>query len=739
IYFVSTIYFALFCSTDIKIFLIYNKANKLCLQASITGSVRTATCHQDNESQKFRWITDRQLMSVKLKLCLGVLSKEDQAVITLHPCNQTSELQWWDCRNESLLAIQGEDLFFSPGNREYDNVMLRKGLSAKNNWKIYGPTDVLCSHGYEETFTLLGNAFGAPCVFPFMYNKQWYSECTDAGRADGWLWCGTTTDYDTDQRYGFCPLKDQDTTWTNDLLTNIHYQINLESALTWHQARKSCQQQNAELLSITDVHEQIHLKALTENTDSALWVGLNRLDLRSGWEWIGGSPLRYLNWAPGNPSPEPGKLCAVLNPEAKGKWQNWECDQKLGYICKRRNVTMIPLGIFGPIICPEGWVPYVDYCYKIFRETKAWKEGLTSCQKEKGNLASIHNREEHSFIVSQLGYSESFLLLCLHVLEPTDKLWIGLNDNKVQMYFEWSDGTPVTYTKWHLGEPSTTNNRPEDCVLIKGQDGYWADYVCERKAGYICKRKPISLTAGEKESTDASCKKGWRRYKSYCYFIGFAQATFLEAKKNCEGEEGYLATVESRYEQAYLTSLVGLRPEKYYWLGLSHMEDQGTFRWVNGEAITFTHWDAAMPGKKPGCVAMRTSPTAGLWDVLDCETKQKFICKQWAKGATAPPIPTTALVLTCPEGWVSNTISSSCFKCFYRDNIEKKSWFESQHFCREIGGDLATINSQEESNLVSKALSACHFNEIWTGLFSLNPDEGFAWSDGSPVSILFFS
>lgn len=54
-------------------------------------------------------------------------------------------------------------------------------------------------------------------------------------------------------------------------------------------------------------------------------------------------------------------------------------------------------------------------------------------------------------------------------LEPTDKLWIGLNDRKVPMYFEWSDGTPVTYTKWHLGEPSTTNNRPEDCVLIKGQ------------------------------------------------------------------------------------------------------------------------------------------------------------------------------------------------------------------------------------------------------------------------------
>lgn len=143
--------FPLFCFTDTEIFLIYNKVSKLCLQASVAQSVRTATCHQDNESQKFTWITDHQLMSVRLNLCLGVPLKEDEVAITLFPCNQTSELQWWECRNESLLAIQGEDLFFSPGKEEHDNVVLKKRLSPKNNWKIYGAMDVLCSQRYEGT------------------------------------------------------------------------------------------------------------------------------------------------------------------------------------------------------------------------------------------------------------------------------------------------------------------------------------------------------------------------------------------------------------------------------------------------------------------------------------------------------------------------------------------------------------------------------------------------------------
>lgn len=47
--------------------------------------------------------------------------------------------------------------------------------------------------------------------------------------------------------------------WNKDPLTGILYQINSKSALTWHQARESCKQQNAELLSVTEIHEQTYL------------------------------------------------------------------------------------------------------------------------------------------------------------------------------------------------------------------------------------------------------------------------------------------------------------------------------------------------------------------------------------------------------------------------------------------------------------------------------------------------
>lgn len=60
-----------------------------------------------------------------------------------------------------------------------------------------------CPQGLLYTFD--GNSDSSPCVFPFEFDGKSYDQCTSEGRNDGLKWCATTSNYDVDTKYGFCP------------------------------------------------------------------------------------------------------------------------------------------------------------------------------------------------------------------------------------------------------------------------------------------------------------------------------------------------------------------------------------------------------------------------------------------------------------------------------------------------------------------------------------------------------
>ncbi|XP_073532994.1 macrophage mannose receptor 1-like [Phyllobates terribilis] len=706
-----------------KTFLIYNNYYNQCLQAENSALV-VAKCNENSNTQKFQWISKEQLINVGTSQCLSASSIVEWSAVTLQTCDGKSELQKWECKNKTFFGVLNRDHYMT--YRDEKKLVLSLATGDWSKWKIYSTEDDLCDKPYEEKYTLKGNSNGQPCKFPFKYKNKVYVDCTTDGKSEGKLWCATTPNYDTDELFGFCPSKSlSDGWWTTDSITGSKYQINSDSSLTWYQARKSCQQQDAELLSITELHEQSFISGSTNSLTTVLWIGLNSLDVNAGWRWDGGHPFRYLNWLPGNPSEEPDTNCAALNPGEYTKWENKECEKKLGYICKKGNSkpTEAPsTGSSDAISCPSSWTPYNGHCYYLFSDTKIWKDAMSSCKKEESDLLSVHNIEEGSAITSQFQFGKA------------EYIWLGLNDLKTQLFFEWSDGSPVTFTTWQKGEPSHLNSEQEDCVALATKDGKWADKTCNYRYPYICKRKPLQNDKEHVPNVHPGCNEGWKRHGYYCYQIGESPGSFAEANSTCNSNGAFLLTVDDRFEQIYLISLIGFRPEKYFWTGLSDTEDRNTFKWANGQNVLYTHWNVDMPDRRQGCVAMRTGNNAGLWDVINCEEKAKYVCKKWAQGVTPPPVPKTTAEPTCPTNWT--TTDHGCIQFYSTKDYGLMTWTEARAFCKTIGGDLLSITSNVEQVKVELFLRKknIYYGTFWIGLMHSNVDEGFTWSDGSPLN-----
>uniref|UniRef100_A0A674BXA0 Macrophage mannose receptor 1-like n=1 Tax=Salmo trutta TaxID=8032 RepID=A0A674BXA0_SALTR len=656
-----------------------------------------------NRQELARWVSEGRLYYTNIRKCAGVSGKTEGSTLVNSDCDEKSHLQQWECSNNTLLTLKGQTLYLHVNDN--NDLVLSRDTGPRSRWIISGTTDGPCSRTHRELFTIEGNAFGRPCQFPFRYKDQWYGDCTSIDSSVRQLWCAIETNYQDNELWGVCPSKSMEH-WHKNPVTGTFYQVNLRSALTWHQARTSCQQQGADLASITEPHEQTFVAGLYGRQGAPLWTGLNALEEDSGWQWISGKPLRYFRWDSGHPLSDPGQMCGLVDPAQQSYWQSSLCSKKHGYICQKDPPSPPVHPETG--FCSSPWIPYAARCFLLQRTKKTWTEAQTECRKDGGDLASIHNIEQHSFVMSQLGYAAA------------DELWIGMNDVKTSLLFDWSDQSPVTFTRWEEAMPMGGN-----CVLVRGEQGRWATQVCENQHGFICMKKSTSKQSGDQVDTYPGCKPHWTRHGSYCYFVGPEIKTFDEAKETCKSSQSYLADVSSRVDNAFLISLVGSRPEQHFWIGLSNQNHIDDFTWMNSNRVRFTHWNTQMPGSRQGCVAMTTGTLAGLWDVLSCTNQEKYICKHLAEGAGPTTEPITTVPPRCHEGWYPVGSRDFCFKFFTVPRADEKTWFEARDICRVIGGDLLSIHSSTDLH---------HGGTSWIGLSAQDPNAGYAWTDGSPLS-----
>ena len=129
-----------------------------------------------------------------------------------------------------------------------------------------------------------------------------------------------------------------------------------------------------------------------------------------------------------------------------------------------------------PGTCPSGWRKFDRHCY--FLQTFhgfSWSKARQQCLDKGADLASIHSTKEQKFFHNAQKQSKV-------------RMWIGLNDRRIEKQMVWSDGSPFDYSYWDTGEPND-NAGVANCIEMLASSGGWNDLRCSQEHGFVCKKE----------------------------------------------------------------------------------------------------------------------------------------------------------------------------------------------------------------------------------------------------------
>ncbi|RVE62042.1 hypothetical protein OJAV_G00176830 [Oryzias javanicus] len=134
-------------------------------------------------------------------------------------------------------------------------------------------------------------------------------------------------------------------------------------------------------------------------------------------------------------------------------------------------------------------------------------------------------------------------------------------------------------------------------------------------------------------STEKSgCPDSFRRFRDSCYFFssGSQRLNFNEAKLFCTNISSHMIIINDEEEQQYVKTAVAKKG--YFWLGLTDLEEENVWKWVDGTKPEYNMWKPGQPdnwthGHEDG------EDCAGLihyayWNDFYCTDRIGYICER---------------------------------------------------------------------------------------------------------------
>eukprot|EP00775_Hariotina_reticulata_P007815 gene7815-8012_t len=233
--------------------------------------------------------------------------------------------------------------------------------------------------------------------------------------------------------------------------------------------------------------------------------------------------------------------------------------------------------------------------------------------------------------------------------------------------------------------------------------------------------------------------------------------TWDTAQTMCKLLGGNLATIDSRQKtqllvQEVLTSRDAQLFHPTVWIGLASAEpttNRKRFRWLSGvgDTSSYENWsyyveEAGRRVENPdnagggqGMCVLAVGPDAcclpvGSWDDDYCWAQRPFLCEvamaKPTKPVTVQQQLTSAKQLQTPDG----------FTWLLFNHTPGFTQGAAQAICKQLGGNLATVNSREKTELLVQEVLTSKDNAVWIGLMSQDMQtttnrKRFRWLSGA--------
>uniref|UniRef100_A0A8B9PCE1 Lymphocyte antigen 75 n=1 Tax=Apteryx owenii TaxID=8824 RepID=A0A8B9PCE1_APTOW len=355
--------------------------------------------------------------------------------------------------------------------------------------------------------------------------------------------------------------------------------------------------------------------------------------------------------------------------------------------------------------CHDIWEhdPGSESCYQFNTQSAlSWKEAYISCQRQGGDLLSIQDAAELSYIQGKDDIAEIF--------------WIGLNQLDVSGGWQWSDHKPLNFLSWH---PDMQNLSPLDgtsCVVMNATSGQWQSYHCGTPLPYICKKpfKEVLKLPEFWRHLETRCDSGWLPHNGFCYMLVNNPAPWGAAREVCKANQSDLISLQSLADVELVVTKLHNDVKEEIWMGLRNEGVPTLFKWSDGSTVFFTYWDQNEPkvpfNSTPNCVSY--SGELGQWRVKSCEEKLKYVCKK--------------------RGEILNETKTDK-SCSLKEGSEKHGNFCYKIYKTEVSFgaqcNLTVVNrfEQEFINSLIRKYSKIEEKYFWIGLQDISQSGIYSW------------